>query len=122
MSNEITDEGIIERHRDKLLIALESATSSHVRNMIITVGAGLTIFNIQSSNNKIDSNIVPLIFIVVGICEGMYALMRYMVSVKKIKDGTFIYNENIGYFYIALCALLVLTAIGFALFLFKKIL
>ena len=45
---------------NRLMVGLESAMSSHIRNMIITVGAGLTIFNIQHSNNKIKRDLQVL--------------------------------------------------------------
>ena len=76
----------------------------------------------ETSNKSLDYNIFPLLFIIVGICEGTYAVKHYLDSVKKIQNGTFVYSDKIGYFYAILCVLLILTASGFAIFLFKKVL
>lgn len=105
----------------RLLVGLESALSSHIRNMIITVGAGLTIFNIQNSNNKIDSNIVPWLFIVVGVAMGCYALYTYKRNIVDVKSNTFTYDSKIWRYYTALCTLQILVVIGFGYFTFTKI-
>lgn len=107
---------------NRLMVGLESAMSSHIRNMIITVGAGLTIFNIQHSNNKIKSNIVPLLFIVVGVGVGCYALYTYKRNIEAVKSNTFTYDTNVWSYYIVLCILQILLVFGFGYFTFTTIL
>ena len=107
---------------NRLLVGLESAMSSHMRNMIITVGAGLTIFNIQSSNKSIEHNILPLIFICVGVSMGCYAIYTYKKDTDAVKQNTFTYHTDIWNYYVALCIIQILTAIGFGYFIFTKVL
>lgn len=107
---------------NRLLVGLESAMSSHIRNMIITVGAGLTIFNIQSSNKSVEHNIIPLIFIFIGVAMGCYAVYTYRIDTDAVKKNKFTYHTSISNYYIALCIIQILTAIGFGYFIFTKVL
>ena len=107
---------------NRLLVGLESAMSSHLRNMIITVGAGITIFNLQSSNKKIQHNILPLIFICVGVSMGCYSIYKYKRDTEAVKQNTFTYNTHILNYYVALCIIQILAAIGFGYLFFSKFL
>ena len=107
---------------NRLLVGLEAALSSHIRNMIITVGAGLTIFSIQRTNKSFDENIIPLLFIITGVSMGCVAIYTYRRNIESVRNNSFTYDSPIANYYLILCVVQILVVLGFGHFTFTKIL
>ena len=100
---------------NKQLLSHESTLSSHMRNMIITIGAGITLYNFKKTNStgNLAPVSLPICLVLTGVILGTYTLYDYRVSITAIKNGTYSYNDNTWYIYVVLAIIQILLCIGF---------